>query len=103
MSQTGTRILVFTVNGNILLMYQGPTLHQSVYLEISPPHTQGVRCWLNANIANIHHGSAFEEHTGCCDDRCRRRDQKRTLMPLVLTMMTRPLIYGQNLRISNPR
>ena len=34
---------MFTADGNNLLMYQAPTLHPSVYLEISPSHIRGVR------------------------------------------------------------
>ena len=90
----------------LLLMYQGPTLHQSVYLEISPPHIQGVKMLVKCK--HCQHSSwelrncAFGEYTGCCDDRCCQRDQKRTLMPPVLAMMTRPLKHGQNFRISTP-
>ena len=34
---------------------------------------------------------AFVEHTDCCDDGFRQRDEKRTLMLLVLALMTRPV------------
>ena len=40
--------MVFTVDGNILLMiYLAPTLHSSVYLKISPSSVRGAICWLN--------------------------------------------------------
>ena len=67
-----------TADGNIsLIIYQAPTLHPSVYLEISPPYIRRVICGLNC-ISTFIMGvnCTFVEHTGCCYDRFRQRDQK---------------------------